>query len=176
MSGKLADAMFAYHFAEAEFEDTLAESGFEYDKLGGDHYDNSVEFYGVPPDARLNEQQQKMVFDAGFSIAYLNHTDGWETHYSRRDGEIKACRGWRRRYVSDPAAKTTNVIAGPPNPGYFEISYWPEGWKQKEWLDTGYMRIVPDPLEALVAQGTEQGPSKPEVAGSNPAERPLKTP
>jgi hypothetical protein len=145
---KLTEAIFALDLAKSEFEDALSAAGFEdYGSIGWDEYDNSIEFYKVRDDVRLNEAIQRIVFDAGFSVAFVNHKNGWETHYNWRSGDFKISRGWRRRYVRDVAAKTTNVIAGEPDPGYFEISYWPEGWTHKEWLDTGYMRIVPDPLD-----------------------------
>lgn len=145
-----ATAMFQYHDAECSFAEQICDAGFgDYNRIGGDHYDNSIEFYQVDDSARMNEAAQRVVYDAGFSKAFVNHKDGWETHYSwsQRD-EFKPSRGWRRRYVNDPNATTTNVIAGEPKPGYYEISYWPDGWSHKEWLDSGYMRIVPDPLEA----------------------------
>jgi hypothetical protein len=128
----------------------MAEAGFgDYVSIGGDSYDVSIEFYSVAPDARMNEAAQLVVFDAGFGMAHVNHTDGWETHY-RWGKEFKKARGWRRRYVKDPRATTTRVIAGDPDPGYYEISYWPEGWSRKEWLESGYMRIHPDPLDTFV--------------------------
>ena len=47
-------------------------------------------------DARLTEAQQKIIYDAGFSIAYVNHTNGWETHYNwKRTEEFKPHDGWR---------------------------------------------------------------------------------
>lgn len=146
----LAEAMFAYHWAESEFESALSDAGFTYGKLGGDHYDNSVEFYHVEPNQRMSEAAQRIVYDAGFSKAYVNHTDGWETHYNWNQREpFKPYRGWRRRYVSDPSASTTRVIVGEPDNGYWEIGYWPEGWgaRSMEERDRGYFRIVPDPLE-----------------------------
>jgi len=82
-----------------------------------------------------------------------NHTDGWETHYNWGD-EFTKERGWRRRWVHSPTATTTNVLGKPveaSDRGYYEISYWPPGWgDQRDWLTTGYMRIVPDPLEETV--------------------------
>ena len=148
---RFAEAMFAYWEAKSNFEDALADAGFSaFEKIGGDDYDNSIEFIRVANDARLTEHQQRIVRDAGFNKAYVNHLNGWETHYSWTEPEFKADRGWRRRYVSDPEAKTTNVIGGPPNPGYYEISFWPEDWAgHEQWLETGYMRIVPDPLDPL---------------------------
>jgi hypothetical protein len=155
---RFADLMFDYHRAESDFTDALCDAGLEdWGSIGGDWYDGSLELHKVPNDARLNEAVQRVIFDAGFVKVYVNHLDGWETHYSWNHSEpFKPSRGWRRRYVSDPTATTTNVIAGEPNPGYFEISYWPKGWTgpgTEKWLETGYMRIVPDPLEPPAQAG-----------------------
>ena len=144
-----AETMFAFHEAESTFTDALCDAGFGgFKSIGGDHYDCSIEFYGVDNSARMSPEQQRLVFEAGFIKAYVNHEDGWETHYFWGK-EFSPQRGWRRRYVNDPNATTTNVVGGPPKPGYYEISYWPEGWETKQWLETGYMRIVPDPLETV---------------------------
>jgi hypothetical protein len=156
---QLSDAMFAYHAAECEFRDAMFAAGFgDYERIGGDDYDNSIVFHGVARDARMGEAAQRIVYDAGFSTAYLNHKDGWATHYSWKRGEpFKPSRGWRGRWVADPAATTARNFGQKPTPenaGYYEISYWPEGWTQvetREWLSSGYMRIVPDPLEATGA-------------------------
>lgn len=150
-----SDAMFIYHRAECAFDESMCEAGFGgYEKVGGDHYDNSIEFYGVDDAARMSDAAQRVVFDAGFSKAYVNHKDGWETHYSWDHREpFKPSRGWRRRWVADRDAKTTRTVGvevAPDNAGYYQISYWPKGWTHERchsWLDTGYMRIVPDPLE-----------------------------
>lgn len=135
---------------EDGFDDLLAE-GEDYDRLGTDDYDCSLEIRGAANDWRLSEAQQAYLFGAGFHKIYVNHSDGWETHYSA--SPVLPVRGWRRRYVPDRTATTTNVIAGEPNPGYYEISYWPSGWDQpgtKDWLATGYMRIVADVLDPFI--------------------------
>lgn len=151
---KFSHAIWAFDSAKYEFEESLEnvglESGTHYQSLGWDDYDNSIEIYGVYDEVRLTEAQQRIIYDAGFSIAFVNHKDGWETHYHWNQREpFKSQRGWRRRYVSDSTATTTNVIVGEQNPGYYEISYWPTTWgeKMKKDLDSGYFRIVPDPLE-----------------------------
>lgn len=161
----LARAMFDYHRAEADFSEAICEAGFgKFSRIGGDDYDNSIEFYEVSDDARMNEAAQRIVYDAGFSTAYVNHKDGWETHYNWRHAEgFKVSRGWRRRYVTDPTAMTTRQIGAddPDQRGYYEISYWPDGWGSphtKDWISRGFMRIVPDPLEPAsltAAQGGE---------------------
>lgn len=158
-----SETMFSYNEARNEFEKALCEAGFgDFEDLRGDDYDNSIELDEVGNDERLGEAAQRVIFDAGFSIAFVNHKDGWETHYGWKRGEPFAVqRGWRRRYVEDPSAITTNVIAGPPRSGYYEISYWPDGWgdpktgKCAEWLSSRYMRIVPD--DALAAQRQTRG-------------------
>ena len=148
---KFAELMFEYHRYESKFTDALGDAGLEeFDRVSGDYYDGSLEILKVGNDERLSEAAQRVIFDAGFAKVYVNHQDGWETHYSWGTEPFKAVRGWRRRYVSDPEAKTTNVVVGEPNPGYYEISYWPESWtsdRTKEWLADGYMRVVPDPLD-----------------------------
>ncbi len=155
---KFSEQMFDYHRAESDFTDKLCDAGWgEYATIGGDYYDCSIEFYKVENDERMPEAAQRILHEAGFFRAFVNHKDGWETHYNWNPKEpFKASRGWRRRYVSDPTVSTTRVAAGPPDPGYFEISYWPEGWdseRTKEWLSSGYMRVVPDPLEVAVTSG-----------------------
>lgn len=142
---KFADFMFGYEQAESDFSDKLIDCGFgDFEKVGGDWYDCSVEFYKVANDARLNEKTQKAVFDAGFLKAYLNHNDGWETHYGWPRGEpFEAKRGWRRKRTAE---------------GNFLISYWPEGWGDMHtgqfanWLTSGYMTIIED----VAALSTEE--------------------
>lgn len=82
-----SNLMLAYHSAESRFTDELLdladdEDAFDYDRVGGDSYDGSIEIYGVANDVRLNEKQQKLIFDAGFIRCWLNHKDGMETYYS----------------------------------------------------------------------------------------------
>ena len=147
--------MFGYQQAEGRFRDELSEIGFlGYETIGGDDYDNSIEFYKVDNDVRMTEAQQRVVFDAGFSTAYVNHEDGWETHYNWDQRQPFAmARGWRRR-------RTENG---------FDISFWPESWDHPscaEWLANGYMTIVPDPLDTWVSPShnpsalAEQGPAQ----------------
>lgn len=154
-----SETMFKYHRAESDLSDALSDAGFgDYEKISGDYYDNSIEFHSVMDDARMNEAAQRIVFDAGFSKAYVNHKDSWETHYNWNHSKPFApSRGWRRRWVADPTSETTNHIGVPVQPdnaGYFEISFWPEGWNSpmsEGWKENGYMRIVPDPLETATA-------------------------
>lgn len=135
---KFAEEMFAYNIALSAFEDklTYADTGLsDYDKLGADEYDMSLEIYGVPDDDRLSHDGVEMILGEGFDKIYVNHTDGWETHYSTRNKT-----GWRRKRTSEG----------------FLISHWPEGWGDPEtgrnagWLVSGYMKIIPDPLLSTV--------------------------
>lgn len=156
----IAGKIWAARHLLSRFEDALEEVVGEFEGIGHDDYDQSLEIYGAPENTRLSEAAQRLIRDAGFGKVYLNHgpkgklgEDGgrWETHYTFHDQELPV-RGWRRRYVSDPASKHDRVIMGNPDPGYWEISYWPEGWNTercKAELANGYYRIVPDPLEDM---------------------------
>jgi hypothetical protein len=152
----LSLAYYQFNNAEIVFDSDLEDAGFKrpmYSKFWMDDYDNSVEFGKVENDFRMGEALQRFIFKHGFSRAYVNHQDGWETFYTWKGKEFELSRGWRRRYVTDPSAATTRQVGTPSDPehrGYYEISYWPDGWdKGQDWLKTGYMRIVPDPLEAV---------------------------
>jgi hypothetical protein len=158
-AGKVAGNKSEIAQAKLRLADKLIHAGLItslYDGMGGDWYDNSIELYNCAPGLRLTEEMQKVLFDEGFSVAYVNHTDGWETHYNWGK-EFEKERGWRRRWVHSPTATTTNVlgkVVEASDRGYYEISYWPTGWQgQEDWLTTGYMRIVPDPLEETVDVG-----------------------
>lgn len=140
----LAEKWWANSAVVNEIEEGLWENeptGFDFQTIRTDNYDSSIEIDGVPADYRLTQDQSDWLKKCGFDKIYVNHTDGWETHYSPG-----STNGWRRRYVSDPEAKTTNVIAGPPNPGYFETNHFPKGFP-KDWLKTGYFRVVPDLMQ-----------------------------
>jgi len=90
-----AEVAFEMQYAQAHFEDALVDAGIDdFTELGWDDYDCSLEIYGVPDNVRLNEAQQKLIFDAGFATVYVNHKDGSETHYNWHRQEFKADRGW----------------------------------------------------------------------------------
>lgn len=97
MSKTFSHMMFAYHRATDEFETNLHDiDGFEFETIGGDYYDTSIEFYGVPPEARLSEAAQRFIWKAGFIRCWLNHTDGWETYYVWDDGpDLREHQGFR---------------------------------------------------------------------------------
>lgn len=125
-----ADLMIDARVAESNFEDVLIAAGLtDWDTLGCDGYDQSLEVYKVQDDNRLTPEGVDAILGLGFAKIYVNHRDGWETHYS---GDNRS--GWRRR-------KTEKG---------FEMSHWPEGWgdpetgRNAEWLKTGYATIVPE--------------------------------
>ena len=121
---KFANVAYEFDRRRSDFEESLDDL-VEFDRIGWDHYDNSIEIYGVSPDTRLSEAAQNFLRESGFSIAFVNHSDGWETHYSRlQDSPSK---GWRRRWVSDNDVTTDRQVGG-GDPGYYEISEWPDSW------------------------------------------------
>lgn len=101
----LGHAIHIMQEAELSFDIALEAVGLvdgeHYERVGWDTYDCSVDLYGVNDDVRLTDEQQRVIRGAGFAKAYVNHKDGWETHYSWdwRDTEFKPARGWRRRWV-----------------------------------------------------------------------------
>jgi hypothetical protein len=82
--GQRARIILEYQFSELHPE--LADFNFRYDD-----YDSSIEIDNVPPDFRLSKDSWKMLMDEGFRICFVNHTDGWETHYNRNNST-----GWRK--------------------------------------------------------------------------------
>ncbi len=87
-----------FFYAQTDFEESLtgAQPDLDWDKNWYDPYDESIEFSEVPPDVRLNEAVQRILFDAGFLKAFVNHSDGWETHYSW-GAKFKKHNGWRTK-------------------------------------------------------------------------------
>jgi len=122
---------------EDKFLDLLS-GDQEFDDFATDSYDSSITIINASNNWRLSINQQKYLYDSGFIRIYVKHSDGWDTHYRiLPNGSMS--KGWRRKYY--PVSPNSDTS------GYFEISYWPEDWKQTHWLETGYMRIVPDPLD-----------------------------
>lgn len=106
-----ADEWWAHNRRLDVFEDHLlcaGDEGFDFERTWTDSYDSSVEIGGVPPAARLNEAQQRLLAACGFLIAFVNHRDGTETHYALRELPSK---GWRRKRTDTG----------------FVVSSWPEG-------------------------------------------------
>lgn len=133
MKRSIANILYEAQGAESQLEDSLFQAGVtDFDRLSWDHYDNSLEIYGVAPSLRLSPEAQRVISDAGFSKVYVNHIDKWETHYSLWPLESLPVKGWR---VSYPHKR------GPEEKGIWvesEPCKWP-----KEWFETGYA-IVKD--------------------------------
>lgn len=95
---RLIDAYEQFNRIEDQFETALCEAqeGLADYRRSYDPYDGSVEFYDVPPELRFNEASQKVCHDFGFCTAFVNHLDGWETHYAV-GGKVPVD-GWRVNY------------------------------------------------------------------------------
>jgi hypothetical protein len=119
---KYANLMFAYHSAESAFEDALleaagdepAQDAFVYGRIGGDYYDESIELYDVGNDVRLNDAQQRLLHESGFTRVWLNHKDGMETYYYWGRDEfspVEAHRnlGHKARSALTPRAEPTSA-------------------------------------------------------------------
>lgn len=129
----IAERMFDGSHAEGELETQLYEAGLkDFERLGCDWYDCSLEIYGVPPEFRLSEEMQRICHAAGFAKVYVNHTDKWETHYNFSE-EFKTSWGWRVSYPHKRGDKD-GIWVEAPVPG------WPVDWftsgyaKVKKWL------------------------------------------
>lgn len=125
----IAERLYDGTAAECEIEDQLADAGVQFEKIGWDHYDWSLEIFDVPPDHRLSEEAQRFAHSAGFAKVYVNHTDGWETHYSlpRPGKEFAPIKGWRVSYPHKRGPQENGIWVEEVCPT------WPE-----EWFKTGY--------------------------------------
>lgn len=146
---RFAEAIWAFEKAQCEFKDALDGAGLEvgehYQRMEWDDYDVSIELCEVNDDVRLTPGQQKIIFDAGFVKIYVNHKDGWETHYSSYYPD-RPCpvRGWRRRIEHNTEPGPSGVIEFKT----MKISYMPESWKGSHLAGDNRIEIVPDQLEA----------------------------
>ncbi len=128
MTKKFSEIAFNYISAECEFTDAIyeADDEFEYSHLTYDSYDNSVEFYNVDDECRLNEEIQRIIFDAGFSKVFLNHKNSWQTHYSYNQlEEFTIAIGWRR-LIRD---------------NHIYVEEFPPSWPE-DWLISGYVVVT----------------------------------
>lgn len=132
----IAQRMFDGAEAESELEVQLYEAGLkDFDRLGWDWYDCSLEIYGVPADFRLPEDMQRICHAAGFAKVYVNHVDKWETHYDwKHDAPFTVSKGWRVSYPHKRNDGSKDIWVEAHIPG------WPQEWfasgyvKVKEWL------------------------------------------
>jgi len=134
----LAEQMFEASFAvsriEEELYEKLEELGVPLDDISWDWYDYSIELKNVAPEYRLTPEVQKYIYDCGFMIAYVNHTDKWETHYRYNLKEpFKEVKGFRVSYGFKRGDGTNEIWVEEPAPG------WPE-----EWVKTGYVKVAED--------------------------------
>lgn len=121
--------------AESALSDQLRNAGIEFERVGFDDYDNSLELHGVAPDGRLSIEAQKAIHAAGFSKVYVNHTDQWETHYNW-PAAFTSHPGWRVSYRNKFGGKEIWVEKPVPS--------WPE-----DWVTSGYVIIkAPDSASA----------------------------
>jgi hypothetical protein len=49
-----------------------------------DHYDRSLELYECHPDLRLGDLGLQKLYELGFEMVYLNHSDGEESIYFKK--------------------------------------------------------------------------------------------
>ncbi len=126
MGINLANRLFKkkYQQAEGELKKILRDFEIPYERIGWDHYDISLELYGVPSDWRMPEDLHKALFECGFATVFVNHTDGWETHYHESGVD-----GWRVRYG--------NKHGGGPILVEKLVASWPA-----DWFETGYAKVI----------------------------------
>lgn len=92
------DVMFEYYRAEEKFTDALVDAGWgAYDRVGGDSYDNSIEFHRCTDGERICEAAQRVIFDAGFSKCWTNHQDGSEWYYNWSGKEFRYTKGTQHK-------------------------------------------------------------------------------
>ncbi len=135
----IADIWWEGARAKARLEDALYEAGVQFEKIGTDDYDSSLEIYDAPPEQRLTAEQQKIIFDAGFLQVFMNHTDKWETHYGAHKYPSD---GWRVSYPHKRGAGTRPILVEKI------VESWPP-----EWFGTGYVVVT----QAAVTPTEEQG-------------------
>ncbi len=116
--------------AKEEAERLLKDHGVPFASIGWDYYDESLEVHGVEPAWRMSGDARKALAAEGFATVYVNHTDGWETHYSLSNVSRP---GWRVSYPNKGRRE-----------GEHSAAIWVEarvdGWPA-QWFDTGYVVI-----------------------------------
>ena len=118
-----AERLFEDPGLEGGVADSLRRAGVPFAGLGWDDYDCSVEIDGVPAGYRLSEEAQRVVHEAGFLKAYVNHEDRWETHYNfPLDKLFKASGGWRVSYPRKREDEGGKIWVEAVVPG------WPAAW------------------------------------------------
>lgn len=117
----VADRLFAGRDAEREIENALDDAGFHYERIGWDDYDWSLEIHDVAPDDRLSPELATTLLSMGFLKVYVNHTDGWETHYN------VGREPWRVSYPHKRGDGERGIWVEE------KVDTWPS-----DWFDSGY--------------------------------------
>lgn len=121
-----AQKIFDVDILRMKFNDKLEElTDCMFEETSWDEYDGSLELHQCDNDLRLSDECKKFIFDSGFIRIFVNHKDGWETHYTKSHPKDD---GWRRKRKEDGNG--------------FYVSYWPESWNQTQWLESGYIVVV----------------------------------
>lgn len=125
-----AKLCWSYHDAldawEDGFCDLFTDDEEDYQDVTFDSYNGTLRFSGATNDWRLTTEQQAYLINTGFVICEIVHRDGYHSFYDLEKDKTVRC--WRR----------LTTKAG------FEVNYWPDDWTNTEWLETGYVVIVPD--------------------------------
>ena len=123
----VASRIFDGDYAQGELEEALDEAGVKRSRIGWDSYDQSIELYGVAADYRLSIEAQKAIHGAGFTQAYVNHVDEWETHYRfKPDEPFAESKGWRVSYPHKRSGTETGIW----------VEQIVDGWP-KDWFESG---------------------------------------
>lgn len=107
--------------AVADLSAILRASGVEFETIGWDDYDTSLELHGVPSAYRLAPEAQRMLRDAGFAKVYVNHVDKWETHHSL-SGDVFKPNAWRVSYPHKRGDGETGIWVEA------DVPHWPRKW------------------------------------------------
>lgn len=122
--------------AEPDMAALLARLGVPHERIGWDYYDLSLELHGVPNDWRMPDDAQRTFSDEGFAKVYVNHQDGWETHYTWADPAAFAPHpGWRVNYPHKRQKNDGQIWVEK------HVASWPA-----DWFETGYV-IIKQPGE-----------------------------
>lgn len=119
-----AETQAAYKARIDRLEPVFRRGGVPFERTGWDDYDNSIELYGVAIDWRMPEEIQRAIAGEGFTRAFVNHLNQWETHYTWV-GEFAPAKGWR---VSYPHRRSD--AAGDDGKIWVEahVASWPPEW------------------------------------------------
>lgn len=126
----LAERLFDGEFAKCDLEEMLSSNDVPFETVGWDSYDCSVGIHGVPADYRMPPDVQQALRNHGFSKAYVNHVDKWETHYDFRNDDFN---GWRVSYPRNRGEEGGIWVEK-------IVPTWPP-----VWFENGYVQIKEPP-------------------------------